>query len=546
MDVFNAFIKQTGCFMGLYTADEILFENINNRDDKIRYLQKMIDAIKFATKRELKVRTSKIVAGHEPDKTNELLQLLATVADQSLDWQSAVDQVLGGSGDVKVSAKLKGNNKSKDLKPAGALKANHTNVVERKKQHHVKMETKEKRILPHKQKDKKTSENKTKEKSLRKQKIDTNPNCEESKNISLSPVEVTEKIKLRSPTVGEMVTAFPESLSQNAKNVNVTADTQLSTEPDDVKLSEQHYSLDSLSRGLRSSSNQQQLPLQVPDSVDAVQAQNDILQPSTLSLVSSEVENRDNNEVNREPSLLRDGSKDLSISISQRPRAFLRPPSARPVSARPGAPRRHDPNVEIVLQPNDQIKFSGINVKLETYADFNDDGENLVIIDTHEIKSNIDLQHTTTVETLDATQQGHLVQQILKTQKELVQQNNDFPDKLINQLGTHQNSACQMNGLRDVIQNLTKSVNPFGKLMDFIPEDIDAMQLEISMWRESYTQTLSELKRESILTEAVTEPIKQQLGQIEASIREYQEKVETGRSNILQNDQRILKMLMEQ
>jgi len=43
--LYGQFIKQTGKFDGLYTPDEQLFENIGSREDKIRYLQKMIDAI---------------------------------------------------------------------------------------------------------------------------------------------------------------------------------------------------------------------------------------------------------------------------------------------------------------------------------------------------------------------------------------------------------------------------------------------------------------------------------------------------------------------
>lgn len=59
-----------------------------------------------------------------------------------------------------------------------------------------------------------------------------------------------------------------------------------------------------------------------------------------------------------------------------------------------------------------------------------------------------------------------------------------------------QTSARHMDNLREVIQNITKSVNPLGKLMDFIPEDIDAMQLEFTLWRDTYTQAATELKRE--------------------------------------------------
>lgn len=53
-----------------------------------------------------------------------------------------------------------------------------------------------------------------------------------------------------------------------------------------------------------------------------------------------------------------------------------------------------------------------------------------------------------------------------------------------------------MDSLRDSIQKLTRSINPLGKLMDFLQEDVDSMQMELSMWKNSYANTKLELKRE--------------------------------------------------
>lgn len=53
-----------------------------------------------------------------------------------------------------------------------------------------------------------------------------------------------------------------------------------------------------------------------------------------------------------------------------------------------------------------------------------------------------------------------------------------------------------MDTLRDSIQQLTRSVNPLGKLMDFMQEDVDAMQMELSVWRQSYATARMEMVRE--------------------------------------------------
>ena len=57
-------------------------------------------------------------------------------------------------------------------------------------------------------------------------------------------------------------------------------------------------------------------------------------------------------------------------------------------------------------------------------------------------------------------------------------------------------SGKQMDTLRDSIQKLTRSINPLGKLMDFIQEDTDSMQREIVMWRDVYQNTNNELLKE--------------------------------------------------
>lgn len=53
-----------------------------------------------------------------------------------------------------------------------------------------------------------------------------------------------------------------------------------------------------------------------------------------------------------------------------------------------------------------------------------------------------------------------------------------------------------MESLRESIQKLTRSVNPLGKLMDFIQEDIDSMERELASWQQIYTQSMVELNKE--------------------------------------------------
>ncbi|KAL7729116.1 hypothetical protein ACLKA6_009590 [Drosophila palustris] len=579
MDIFNAFIKQTGCFEGLYTPEEQLFENISDRNDKTRFLQKMIDVTKLTTKLDLKVRTSKIVAGHEAKLTNELLQAMASVAEQRLEWRDAVQQVLAGDAQPE--------------KPKPPIKSKETKATGKQISPTVKedaVQRREKRISPQEQKLRKATEQTTarttppvKDKVQRRSKpspeapeVKSKLSRQSSKQKSPSPVKPTAKVKQQASTESEINSMSPspaapppvkpaspasstksraekspppvaaaEPTKEPSPPSTAAAESLPTTEPESRKSS---------SKSRRSSGSQRQAPPET-ESTELPKVANEATEPATTppTVPIADSNNNNNNSKSninevkreREGTFTRENSKESNGSVA-RPRTSLRPPSARPASARPGAPRRR--NVEIVLQPNDQVKMSGINVKLETFGDFDDDGENLVIIEdanAHDIEAGA----TETQLDMDA-HQGRLVQQILETQKELVQQGNESAKEEQQQktqnLGARQSSARQMNDLRDIIQTLTKSVNPLGKLMDFIPEDIDAMQLELTMWRETYTQAAAELKRERNLTASATEPMKQQLLSTEASIAEYKELVDESRHKILLNNERILKMLMEQ
>lgn len=59
-----------------------------------------------------------------------------------------------------------------------------------------------------------------------------------------------------------------------------------------------------------------------------------------------------------------------------------------------------------------------------------------------------------------------------------------------------QTNVKQIENLKDLIQKLVRSVNPMGKLMDFVQEDVDSMQREHTKWSDVYKQSTVDLKKE--------------------------------------------------
>ncbi|KAM6348218.1 TRAF3-interacting protein 1 isoform 2-T5 [Alca torda] len=81
---------------GLYTDFELKSDNVKDKDAKISFLQKAIDAVVMVTGEPLSVKPARVVAGHEPEKTNEFLQAIGKCCLNKLSSDVAVKRVLAG------------------------------------------------------------------------------------------------------------------------------------------------------------------------------------------------------------------------------------------------------------------------------------------------------------------------------------------------------------------------------------------------------------------------------------------------------------------
>ncbi|NWJ02173.1 MIPT3 protein, partial [Crypturellus undulatus] len=95
-DVITEVIRVTGFMKGLYTDFELKSENVKDKDAKISFLQKAIDAVVLVTGEPLSVKPARVVAGHEPEKTNELLQAIGKCCLNKLSSDDAVKRILAG------------------------------------------------------------------------------------------------------------------------------------------------------------------------------------------------------------------------------------------------------------------------------------------------------------------------------------------------------------------------------------------------------------------------------------------------------------------
>ncbi|XP_050083122.1 TRAF3-interacting protein 1 [Anopheles aquasalis] len=660
-DVVHAIVREHGLLEGLYTADELNSDNIKDRDSKMAFLQKLIDVVKLLTDRDLKVRPSKVVAGLEVERTNELLQALGYALEQKLTSANIVRQYLAASGDVSGPAsnntvvanatvapegqqtrKEPAKDRSKDKEPAGVDKRKDRNSKPKEKEPArngisavavdakssdgkgkskvqngaVKVSNDSKRKLD------KPAKGKDKERSLKRipsipeeqlqpappqtptvndrgtghdvvpnttvngsEPLTNGKHSNERRKRRDSYKELTEPVAVPLEDEAEAGSLTMEEENERHRKQNGTGSNSSSrrsslkkqnslTPSENNALSEmnQFNGLESSPGPSRQDSGTGSDPTPptietatVPEPVAASAA---VTMVTTADPLTAPGESHPRGVVTGKPPMHRQ----QSVETVLRPRTSLRPPSVRPPSARPGAPRRKEKNVEVILQPNEMQKLGDINVKMEVFNSelLDDDGENLIVIEDP-ISAVDDVYGGTgaigsvgmVVDGGEATQhhgqqpgqgqeehQGHLVQQILETQKEFSNHANHDGELLRKtqetewSIGQRQSSAKQMEQLRESIQKLTRSVNPLGKLMDFIQEDVDSMERELTNWQHIYSRSIVELNKERSATENAIEPLKHQLSQIEVSIKEYREMIDSTRATILQNEQKIERLYM--
>lgn len=78
------FIKATGLMKGLFTPEELIADNVKEKESKLAFLQKVVDYLSVVHDRVIPVRIMSIIAGKEPEKTNELLCFLAEAVNKGV------------------------------------------------------------------------------------------------------------------------------------------------------------------------------------------------------------------------------------------------------------------------------------------------------------------------------------------------------------------------------------------------------------------------------------------------------------------------------
>ncbi|XP_012275655.1 TRAF3-interacting protein 1 [Orussus abietinus] len=578
-DIITAIIKETGFLDGLFTEEEMISENIKDKDAKLSYLTKLIDVVKLITGANLTVRASKIISGQEPTKTNELLQMIGKCLNKKINSTEAIEHYKK-NGDKKTRSTVKSKTSLKEQpikKPLSRQSSQTRKSSEKEKTEHKKRSSSTSNVPP---KEIKTNNENSKTKSRESSENDNEIN--KNQNVEIPPAEpVEERVSSsRRKRVPSTAKTKPEDVSSNISDSTISKTSSSPTHKVKRHSSESHHEnkikqqtlSDPPNESVISEDNETNVPLTTEK--DAGDAKSNVSFKKESAKGSVEVEKAssrnksarvskssnssaakqfasDNEPTPVDLTKVSKETQEASVpeTIINIPRTSLRPPSARPMSARPAAPRTRTKS-DFILTEDSPTPMGPVNVILESFDQKDDDADDMVVMEIGGNGDSLGVDTTSKMQKELTQEHGHLVAQILETQKELVNTDNldVLPKKVeieweVGSRRDHEVVVKEIDKLRSEIQTLTRATNPLGKLLDYVQEDVETMQRELYESRNEYNQLMEQFEKEQIQTQESVGPMKDTLKSIENNIKMQLDKICQAKANIARNDQKIQRLL---
>ncbi|XP_012504284.1 PREDICTED: TRAF3-interacting protein 1 [Propithecus coquereli] len=583
-DIITEVIRMTGFMKGLYTDAEMKSDNVKDKDAKISFLQKAIDVVVLVSGEPLSAKPARIVAGHEPERTNELLQIIGKCCLNKLSSDDAVKRVLAGEkGDVKGRASLTSQSQELDNKNAREEESRtHKDKEDRRnseikekrtsgdqKQKELKEESKprekerdkekakendrERHKDPERDKYREGEREKTKAraKQERERDKDRGKDLEREKERERKSEGGKEKERLRDRDRDRDRDKGRDRDRRRVRNGEHTRDPDREKSREHDKVERKSASSGEMSKKLSDGS--------FKDS--KAETETEISSRSSRSLAIKTSKRRSRNSVEGDsPSdaegevapLGREKSEvsenpDVPSELSSGVRRIPRPGSARP------APPRVKQQESVEPLPIDRTGSGKTvsNVIIDSQNSDNEEDDQFVVEAAPQISEMSEIEMVPAVELEEEEKHGGLVKKILETKKdyEKLQQSPKPGEKersLIFESAWKKEKdivSREIEKLRVSIQTLCKSALPLGKIMDYIQEDVDAMQNELQLWHSESKQHAEALQKEQSITNCAVEPLKAELAELEQLIKDQQDKICAVKANILKNEEKIQKMV---
>nr|XP_060639677.1 TRAF3-interacting protein 1-like isoform X2 [Anolis sagrei ordinatus] len=534
---------------GLYTEAEMKSDNVKDKDAKISFLQKAIDVVIMVTGEPLAVKPARVVAGHEPERTNELLQAIAKCCLNELSSDEAVQKVLAGEkADLKgnTSSSSKSQNKEsrsedyrshKEGRGDSEIKERGPRQDQKSKEEFKEEECKRKEKESDKPKEY-TNHQKNPEKDRFKDR--EKHEREKTKNRSSKQGRETEKIRDREKGEGAKEEHDKERDRERKQHDGGREKDRLrekdrerergrEKDKEHEKVREKGKDREKDKRKERGRDTEQSREQGKAKDRKATGSEENVIKASAersekdKDSAEPDKESENTTRLSRHHSTKGPRQRDkpggeegdaLHIAASEKivvsenneianesPTQVAQRRLSRPSSARPAPPRikRQESTDIIVPERNGSAKVvSNVIIDKEDEED-----DQFVVEAAPQLPEITEITTEATVELDGDEKHGGLVKKILETKKdyELSQlpKSTEKEKPLLSEVTRKKEKdivAKEIDKFRGSIQALCRSALPLGKIMDYIQEDVDAMKTELQIWQNENKQLEEALQKE--------------------------------------------------
>ncbi|XP_030772891.1 TRAF3-interacting protein 1 isoform X6 [Rhinopithecus roxellana] len=556
-DIITEVIRMTGFMKGLYTDAEMKSDNVKDKDAKISFLQKAIDVVVMVSGEPLSAKPARIVAGHEPERTNELLQIIGKCCLHKLSSDDAVRRVLAGEkGEVKGRASLTSRSQELDNKNVPEEESRvHKNTEDRgdseikersasrdrKQKEELKEDSKPREKDKDKGKAKENGGNRHREGERERAKARARPDSERQKDRGNRERDRDSEREKET-----------DRKSERGKEKERLRDRDRERDRDKGK--------DRDRRRVKNGEHSRDLDREKNREHDKPEKKTEISTRASKSLTTKTTKRRSKNSVEGDSTSDAEGdvgpagqdktdmpeTPGIPNELSSHIRRIPRPGSARPA---PPRVKRQD-SAEALPTDRSGSGKTVSNVIVESHNSDNEEDDQFVVEAAPQLSEMSEIEMVTAVELEEEEKHGGLVKKILETKKhyEKLQQSPKPGEKersLFESAWKKEKDIVskEIEKLRTSIQTLCKSALPLGKIMDYIQEDVDAMQNELQLWHSENRQHTEALQQEQSITDCAVEPLKAELAELEQLIKDQQDKICAVKANILKNEEKIQKMV---
>ncbi|XP_049584792.1 TRAF3-interacting protein 1 isoform X4 [Syngnathus scovelli] len=558
-DIFSEIIRTTGFMKGLYKDSELKSDNVKDKESKIAFLQKAIDVVMLVSGEPLAAKPARIVAGHEPEKTNELLQAIAQCCLNKLSSEEAVKRVLSGE---KADLKTKATSKSQDKENREGPEQQPT---EREKRIRRSGSREDKEPQQPREQEGQRPDGERRHDAERSAK---NHHRERDRDGDKSRERARDTDKVRGKDRDKEKVKEHRRDHDKSRDRDGTRQRDSQREPERSKDKPREADKEAEKRQDKNTSQERE-----SDSKDRIaqvqqKAIEDQPRKSAKPLAASDSPARiprpssakgqrrkprnagqDESDSEGDADPAKESGDAVTSSIPSEMTSSNKRTAARPSSARPAPPRvkkQESFNDGVPAERLSSAKPSVIREGKKRSDDEDEEDEQFLVAEA--APEPLEARDKDSAQDLIGDEKhGGLVKKILETKKDYEASPSSITRKepASGQAVKKEQDLVtrEVERLRASIQSVCQSALPLGKIMDYVQEDLDAMQAELQSWRKENKEHAQALLQEQKATEWALEPLKAELYELDQMIKDYQDKISAARSNILRNEEKIQKKL---